>query len=265
MTFQERPLEAAYPYVWLDALYLKIRQNHHIVSRALVIAIGVRDTGERDVLGFALGASEERAFWREFLRSLVHRGLHGVQLVISDAHEGLTAAQMEVLDGAAWQRCRVHFMRNMLAHVPKGDKTVVAAVLRTIFAEGDRAAASRQLGEVVAFLADRWPRAAKLLASAEDDILAYMSYPSEHWTRIYSTNPLERLNKEVKRRTNVVGIFPNDPSTLRLVGAVLKEADDEWQVGRRYFSLESMAKLNPTNVELPALADPGPFRLEPVR
>jgi len=263
--FRERPLDAAYPYLWLDALYVKVRQNHRIVSRALVIAMGVRETGEREVIGFALGASEEQAFWREFLRSLVRRGLHGVLLVVSDAHEGLKAAQTEVLGGASWQRCRVHFMRNMLAHIPKGDKTVVAAVLRTIFAQGNRAAAGQQLEQVVGFMSERWPRAAELLESAEDDILAYMAFPSEHWAQIYSTNPLERLNKEVKRRTNVVGIFPDDESTLRLAGAVLKELDDDWQVGRRYFSLESMNKLQPVTAAPILLQAAGPLRLEPVR
>jgi transposase-like protein len=206
--FRNRPLEGSYPFVWLDAVYLKVRHNHRIVSQALVIGTGVRENGEREVLGFALGASEEEAFWLDFLGSLVRRGLKGVQLVTSDAHEGLKKAMGQVLAGVSWQRCRVHFMRNLLAHVPRGDKSMVASALRTIFAQPDRQAAGVQLAEAVQAMQRRWPKAAELLAKAEDDILAYMAFPPELWTRIYSTNPLERLNKEVKRRTNVVGVFP---------------------------------------------------------
>jgi len=260
--FRSRPLEGQYPFVWLDALYLKVRDNHRIVSQALVIATGVRESGEREVLGFALGASEEEAFWLDFLRSLVRRGLNGVQLVTSDAHEGLKAALGKVLIGASWQRCRVHFMRNLLAHVSRGDKSVVAAALRTIFAQPNRQAAGIQVAEVVQAMQRRWPKAAELLAEAEDDILAYMAFPPELWTRIYSTNPLERLNKEVKRRTNVVGVFPDGGSVTRLVGAVLLETSDEWQVGRRYFSLEAMAKaLDPQPL---LVAEPVAFHLAPV-
>jgi putative transposase len=260
--FRSRPLEGQYPFVWLDALYLKVRDNHRIVSQALVIATGVRETGEREVLGFALGASEEEAFWLDFLRSLVRRGLNGVQLVTSDAHEGLKAALGKVLIGASWRRCRVHFMRNLLAHVSRGDKSVVAAALRTIFAQPDRQAAGIQVAEVVQAMQRRWPKAAELLAEAEDDILAYMAFPAELWTRIYSTNPLERLNKEVKRRTNVVGVFPDGGSVTRLVGAVLLETSDEWQVGRRYFSLEAMAKVIGPQPLL--VAEPVAFHLAPV-
>ena len=260
--FRNRPLDGQYPFVWLDALYLKVRQNHRIVSQALVIATGVRGNGEREVLGFALGASEEEAFWVDFLRSLVRRGLQGVQLVTSDAHEGLKAALGQVLAGVSWQRCRVHFMRNLLAHVPRGDKSIVAAALRTIFAQPDRPAAGVQLAEVVQAMQRRWPKAAELLAQAEDDILAYMAFPGELWTRIYSTNPLERLNKEVKRRTNVVGVFPDGGSVRRLVGAVLLEIADEWQVGRRYFSLETMARL--IEPEPLLVAEPVAFHLAPV-
>jgi len=197
--FRSRPLDGEYPYLWLDAIYLKVRQDHRIVSQAMVIAIGVRETGERDILGFSLGASEEYALWMDFLRSLVRRGLKGVQLVTSDAHEGLKAAIGEVLTGATWQRCRVHFMRNVLANIPKGSKAVVAAAMRTIFAQPDREAAGQQLNEVVKAVQPRWPKAAEVVARAEDDVLAYMNFPPEHWTRIYSTNPLERLNKEIKR------------------------------------------------------------------
>lgn len=192
--FRERPLQGAYPYLWLDATYVKVRQNHRIVSMALVAATGVRETGEREVLGFALGASEETSFWVEFLRSLVARGLQGVRLAISDAHQGLKTALAQVLSGATWQRCRVHFMRNVLAHVTRADKAMVAAALRTIFAQPERASAGEQLDLVAQSMIARWPKAAELLWDAEDDVLAYMSFPSEHWTRIYSTNPLERLN-----------------------------------------------------------------------
>jgi transposase-like protein len=260
--FRSRPLEGQYPFIWLDALYLKVRDNHRIVSQALVIATGVRETGEREVLGFALGASEEEAFWLDFLRSLVRRGLNGVQLITSDAHEGLKAALGKVLIGASWQRCRVHFMRNLLAHVSRGDKSIVAAALRTIFAQPDRQAAGVQLAEVVQAMQRRWPKAAELLAQAEDDILAYMAFPTELWTRIYSTNPLERLNKEVKRRTNVVGVFPDGGSVTRLVGAVLLESSDEWQVGRPYFSLEAMAKVIGPQPLL--VAEPVAFHIAPV-
>jgi transposase-like protein len=260
--FRNRPLEGSYPYLWLDALYLKVRQDHRIVNQAMVIAIGVRETGERDVLGFSLGASEEYAFWMDFLRSLVRRGLKGVELVTSDAHEGLKAAIREVLVGAAWQRCRVHFMRNVLANIPKGSKAVVAAAIRTIFAQPDREAAGQQLSEVVKAMHPRWPKAAELVARAEEDVLAYMTFPPEHWTRIYSTNPLERLNKEIKRRTNVVGVFPDEGSVIRLVGSILMEISDEWQVGRRYFSKESMRKLIEPDPLL--VAEPAPLRLAPV-
>jgi len=260
--FRQRPVEGRFLYVWLDALYLKVRQNHRIVSLALVIAIGVNELGERAMLGFDLGACETEAFWLEFLRSLVARGLTGVQLVISDAHEGLKAAVAQVLSGASWQRCRVHFMRNLLAHIPRGDQALVAAAVRTIFAQPHQEAARRQLQEVYKAMGTRWPKAAELLADAEEDILAYMLFPQEHWKRIYSNNPLERLNKEVKRRTNVVGIFPNEDSVIRLVGAILLEQADEWQVARRYFSLESMRKLfEPQPL---VMAEPMPLTLAPV-
>jgi putative transposase len=260
--FRNRPLEGKYPYVWLDALYLKVRQNHRIVSLAVVVAVGVRETGERELLGFAVGASEEEAFWCEFLRSLIRRGLRGVELAISDAHEGLKAALRSVLAGASWQRCRVHFMRNLLAHIPQGDKAMVAAAVRTVFAQPGREAALQQLTELVQAMRPRWPKAAHLLEEAAEDVLAYMAFPREHWTRIYSTNPLERLIKEIKRRTNVVGVFPDEPSVVRLVGAVLTEQADEWEVERRYFSQESMRKLSePQSL---AVVDPQPLRLAPV-
>ena len=260
-TFRERPLEGDYPYVWLDATYLKVRQNHRVVSMAVVIAIGVRETGEREVLGFAVGASEEASFWLEFLRSLVRRGLRGVRLVVSDAHEGLKTALSQALSGATWQRCRVHFMRNVLAHVTRADRSVVAAALRTIFAQPDRASAGQQLDLVAEKMAPRWPKASELLREAEEDVLAYMAFPPEHWTRLYSTNPLERLNKEVKRRTNVVGIFPDVGSVERLVGAILMDIDDEWQVNRRYFSQESMHTLFAPEEQQRLTA---PLHLEPI-
>jgi transposase-like protein len=260
--FRNRPLEVAYPYLWLDALYLKVRQNHRIVSMAVVIAIGVRETGEREILAIDIGASEEEAFWTAFLRRLVERGLKGVQLVISDAHKGLRAAMAAVLTGTAWQRCRVHCMRNVLAHVPKRDKSIVAAAIRTIFAQPSQGAARQQLAEVVKAMEARWPKAAEVLVAAEDDVLTYMTFPPEHWSRIYSTNPLERVNREVKRRTNVVGIFPNADAVLRLVGSVLIEVHDEWQAGRRYFSLESMRKLYEPVEE--RLTLPSPLRLAPI-
>jgi putative transposase len=261
--FRQRPIEGEYPYVWLDALYVKARQNHRVVSLALVIAIGVSHEGERVLLGFDLGASEEEAFWKAFLRSLVSRGLKGVQLVISDAHEGLKAAVSSLFAGASWQRCRVHFMRNLLAHIPKGDKAMVAAAVRTVFAQPAREAAGLQLRAVAEALRPHWPKAADLLLNAEEDVLAYMAFPRSHWTRIYSTNVLERLNKEVKRRVNVVEIFPDAPSVLRLVGALLAEVDDEWQVQRRYFSKESMRELYEPDFN--RLVEPTPLTLAPVR
>jgi len=198
----------------------------------------------------------------EFLRGLAARGLKGVQLVISDAHQGLREAIETVLVGAAWQRCRVHFMRNVLAHVPRRDKSMVAAAIRTIFAQRDREAARQQLAEVVRVMEPRWPKAAEVLAAGEEEVLTYMTFPREHWTRVYSTNPLERVNREVKRRTNVVGIFPNAEAVLRLVGSVLIEISDEWQVGRRYFSQESMRKLKQPEEQLLPL--PAALRLAPI-
>lgn len=261
--FRQRPLEDEYPYVWLDALYLKVRQNHRVVSLAVVVAVAVTHEGTRTVLGFDVGASEEEAFWLQFLRSLVERGLKGVQLVISDAHEGLKAAVRAVFAGASWQRCRVHFVRNVLAHIPKGDKAMMAAAVRTIFAQPDRKSAGRQLRYVSETISTRWPKASQLLLRAEEDVLAFMAFPRVHWTRIYSTNILERLNKEVKRRTKVVEIFPDTPSVFRLVGALLAEADDEWQIRRRYFSKESMFQLYEPDFDM--LAEPTPLTLAPVR
>lgn len=261
--FRNRPLEGTYPYLWLDAVYLKVRHNHRIVNEAVVLAIGARDTGEREILGFSVGVSEEEASWQEFLRTLVRRGLKGVQLVISDAHEGLKGAVSQVLVGATWQRCRVHFMRNLLAHVPQGDKAMVAAAVRTIFAQPNHQAARQQLAEVVQAMRTRWPKAAELLAAAEEDALAYMDFPRDHWTRIYSTNLLERLIREIRRRTNVVGVFPDDPSVVRLLGSQVIEVAEDWELERRYFSQESMQRL--THPEQVLVAEPMPLRLAPVR
>jgi transposase-like protein len=241
--FRSRRLEGAYPYVWLDATFLKVRENSRVVSMAVVIAIGVKATGEREVLGLDVGHSEDGAFWTQFLRGLVARGLSGVKLVISDAHEGLKGAIAAVLQGAAWQRCRVHFVRNALALVPKTAAQMVAATIRTVFVQPDPASAREQWRRVAESFRPRFPRLAQLMDEAEADVLAYLAFPPEHWRQLWSTNPLERLNREVKRRTDVVGIFPNQASVIRLVGLVLAEQHDEWQVSRRYFSAESLAKL----------------------
>jgi transposase-like protein len=264
MAFRNRELKEAYAYLWLDAVYLKVRQNHRIVNMALVIAMGVRETGEREILGVDIGASEDGAFWTDFLRSLVARGLHGVQLVISDAHEGLKEAISKVLIGSSWQRCRVHFTRNVLSYVPRDSKAAVAAAMRTIFTQPNQESARLQLLELARLMEEKWPKAAAVLAGGEEDVLTHMTFPREHRMRICSTNPLERVNREVKRRTNVVGIFPNAPSALRLVGSVLIEVHDEWQVGRRYFSKASMRRLKEPE-EAAALMLPTPLRLAPIR
>jgi transposase-like protein len=243
--FQTRPLTGEHRYVWVDATYHKVRVDGRVMSQATVVAVGITSEGERQVLGVDVGPSEDRSFWTAFLRSLVKRGLKGVRLVISDAHEGLKQAIATVLSGTAWQRCRVHFMRNVLATVPHGAREAVAAIVRTIFAQPDHASALQQLKKIAEGLRSRFAKAAALLEEAAEDILAYRHVPLEHQRQLHSTNPLERLNKEIKRRSNVVGIFPNPASVLRLVGAVLLEQDDEWAVAeRRYFSAESMKQLN---------------------
>jgi transposase-like protein len=242
--FRTRPLIGEHPYVWLDATYHKVRMDGRVVSQATVVAIGVTLDGERQILGVDVGASEDRGFWTAFLRSLVKRGLTGVRLVISDAHEGLKQAISTVLSGAAWQRCRVHFMRNLLATVPQVMREPIAAIVRTIFAQPDYATSMAQLHKVADGLRARLPQAAALLEDAAEDILAHKHFPEEHRRQLHSTNPLERLNKEIKRRSNVIGIFPNVRATIRLVGAILLEQDDEWAVAeRRYFSAESMKRL----------------------
>jgi len=242
--FRDRPLEGAYPYVWIDATYVKARQDGRVSSTAVVIAVGVKgDTGEREVLGLDVGPSEDGAFWTSFLRSLVARGLSGVRLVTSDSHQGLKNAMEAVLVGASWQRCRVHFMRNALCLVPKAAQQMVGATIRTVFAQPDAHSAREQWRRVSDGFRHRFPRLSQLMEEAEEDVLAYAAFPTEHWQKIWSNNPLERVNKEVKRRTNVVGIFPNEGSVIRLVGAVLSEQHDEWQVSKRYFGVGSLAKL----------------------
>ena len=237
-----RPLEGAWPYLWLDATYLKVRDGGRIVSRAVIIAIGVNEDGKREVLGVATGASEAEVFWIEFLRSLADRGLRGVKLVIADDHKGLRAAARRVFN-ATHQRGRVHWMRNALAHAPAKSRAAVAAMLKTIFAQDTKAEAEKQWDIVADALREKQPKLGALMDASRDDVLAYMSFPREHWTQIASTNPLERVNREVKRRADVIGIFPNDEAIVRLVGALMLETNDEWAVARRYMSLETLARV----------------------
>ena len=245
--WRTRPLgEQAFPYVFLDATYCKVRINKRVVSQAVVIATGVSADGRREVLGCAVGDSETQAFWTDFLRELRDRGLGGVQLVISDSHRGLVNAIETVFQGAAWQRCRVHFMRNVLAKVSKGHAEMVAATIRTIFAQPGQREVRAQVDVVADMLTKQFPAVAEMLLAAKADLTAFSDFPHAHWRKIWSTNPLERLNREVKRRTDVVGIFPNPDALLRLSSCVLIEAHDEWQDSdRRYLSEESMALLNP--------------------
>jgi transposase-like protein len=243
-TFLTRPLEGDWPYVWLDATYVKVRQAGRIVSVAVIIAIGVNSDGRREVLGMDIGPSEAETFWTEFLRKLTRRGLRGVKLVISDAHEGLKAAITRVLN-ATWQRCRVHFMRNLLAHSGRNGRRLTAAFVGTIFAQENKAAAKQQWRKVVNQLAPSLPKLAVFMDEAEEDVMAYMHFPATHRLKLHSTNPIERLNGEIKRRTNVVGIFPNEEAVTRLVGAILLEQNDEWAVQRgRYMTLETIAPLS---------------------
>ena len=241
--FLDRPIEGDWPYVWIDATYIKSREAGRIRSVAVIIAVGVSTDGRREVLGVTTGPSEAEPFWTEFLRSLTRRGLRGVKLVISDAHEGLKKAAAKVLT-ATWQRCRVHFMRNALAYVGPTQRAMVVALLKTIFVEETQAAAKTRWREVADRLRERFPRLAVMMDEAEDDVLAYMLFPKAHWTKIHTTNPLERLNAEVKRRSDVVGIFPNDEAVIRLVGAILMEQSDEWAVQRRYMPLDSLGAVS---------------------
>ena len=244
--FRSRRLDhIGFPYVWLDATYLKARKDHRIVSRAVVVATAVAADGDREVLDLSVGDSEDEVFWTQFLRRLRDRGLSGVRLVISDAHAGLKAAISKTLAGATWQRCRVHLMRNLLARVPRSHAEMVAATIRTVFAQPDQASTTHQLRMVADALRDQHPAVADLLDEAEADVTAYASFPRSHWRKIWSTNPLERLHREIKRRCDVVGIFPDDAAVIRLVGAVLSDQHDEWQVtDRRYLSEGSMALID---------------------
>jgi putative transposase len=255
-TFLNRPLEGEWPYLWLDATYVKVRQAGRIVSVAVIIAVGVNDDGRREVLGMTVGASEAETFWTGFLRSLARRGLRGVKLAISDAHEGLKAAVAKVLH-ATWQRCRVHTMRNLLAHAGRQGRGLAAAFIATAFAQDDAAAAKAQWRKVADQLRPKLPKLAAAMDDAEVDVLAYMDFPAAHRTKLHSTNSLERLNGEVKRRTDVVGIFPNEEAIYRLVGAILLEQNDEWSVQRaRYMTLETIATLSDDDtVSLPTMAD----------
>lgn len=249
--FRCRPLgETAFPYLWLDATYLKVREGGRVVSMAALVAIGVAVTGERRVLGLELAAgNDEGSAWPTFIRGLVERGLHGVRLVISDDHAGLVKAVREQLLGSGWQRCRVHFTRNAQDLVPRSARSMVASAIRSVFEQPDGASAREQLDRVIDGMARPYPRVAELLADAEADLLSHFAFPETHRSRIRSTNPLERLNKEIKRRTAVVGIFPNRASVIRLVGMVLAEQDDEWQDGRRYFRPETMTAIDAVPIE----------------
>jgi putative transposase len=251
--FLDRPIEGDWPYLWIDATYVKVREAGRIVSVAVIIAVGVNTDGVREVLGMAVGPSEAEPFWTSFLRSLTRRGLRGVKLVISDSHEGLKAAVAKVLK-ATWQRCKVHFLRNALAHAGKGQRQMVLAMINTVFAQETPDAAIAQWRIVADQLRKQFPKLATMLDRSEADVLAYMSFPKAHSKQIHSTNPLERLNAEIKRRTDVVGIFPNDAAIRRLVGALLLEQSDEWSLQRRYMQLEG----------LQSLADNRPARLSAV-
>lgn len=253
--FLDRPIEGDWPYLWIDATYVKVRQNGRIISVAAIIAVGVNSDGRREVLGMEIGASEAETFWTAFLRKLTRRGLRGVKLVISDSHEGIKAAVSKVLS-TSWQRCRVHFMRNVLAHAGKQGRRVISAFIATAFAQNDAKAASQQWRHVADQIRPKVPKLAAMMDEAETDVLAYMSFPLAHRTKLHSTNPLERLNGEIKRRTEVVGIFPNEAAITRLVGAILLEQNDEWAVQRtRYMTLETIAPISDDPIfSLPATA-----------
>src|SRR3954447_25345242 len=249
--FLDRPLAGEWPYLWLDATYLKQREGGRIVSVAAIIAVAANTEGKREIVGLYIGPSEAETFWSAFLKSLARRGLRGVKLVISDAHEGLKAAIRRVFS-ATWQRCRVHWMRNALAHVSKSQQNMAAAALRQAFIQPDRAQASQVLRHVADQLREKWSKLAAFIDESETDVLSYLDFPEQHRSKLHSTNPLERLNKEVKRRADVVGIFPNEASIVRLIGAVLLEQNDEWQLQHRYMQVEVMAEL----VTAPEATDP---------
>jgi putative transposase len=253
--FLERPIEGDWPYLWIDATYVKVRSNGRVIPVAVIMAVGVNADGRREVLGMDIGPSEAETFLTAFLRKLARRGLRGVKLVVSDAHEGIKAAVAKVLS-ATWQRCRVHFMRNALAHAGRSGRRVVSAFIATAFAQDDAEAAKTQWRRVADQLRPKVPKLATLMDEAEADVLAYMTFPAAHRTKLHSTNPLERLNGEIKRRTEVVGIFPNEAAITRLVGAILLEQNDEWAVQRaRYITLETIAPMSDDPlVSLPAVA-----------
>jgi putative transposase len=242
-TFLSRPIEGSWPYLWIDATYVKVREAGRIIPVAVIIAVAVNTDGRREVLGLEVGPSEAEPFWTKFLRALTRRGLRGVKLVISDAHEGLKKAAAKVLN-STWQRCRVHFMRNALAHVGSKQRQMVAAAIRTAFTQETPAAARKEWRAVADRLRERFPKLGELMDEAEDDVLAHMAFPKDHWQQLHSTNPLERLNGEIKRRTDVVAIFPNENAIVRLVGALLLEQNDEWAVQRRYMTLETLEGLS---------------------
>jgi len=253
--FLDRPIEGEWPYLWIDATYLKVRRGGRIVSVAAIIAVGVNTDGRREVLGLEIGTSEAEPIWTEFLRKLTRRGLRGVKLVVSDAHESIKTAVSKILN-ATWQRCRVHFMRNALAHAGKSGRRVVSAYIATAFVQETPEAASTQWRSVADQIRPKVPKLAHLMDEAENDVLAYMTFPKQHWAKLHSTNPIERLNGEIKRRTEVVGIFPNDDAIVRLVGALLLEQNDEWAVQRsRYMTLETIAQMSDDPlISLPAVA-----------
>ena len=262
--FRERPLEGRYPYLWLDGKIEKVRERGGVRQKCLVIAYAVHESGRREVIGLDVGEAETEAFWREFLRSLRARGLHGVKLCVSDCHEGLRAAIGQVL-GCPWQRCSVHFLRNMLGHCAKSQQPMISAAIRGIFTAASGQEARERLADVVERLQPIAPKVAQLVLDAESDLLGFYAFPREHWSKLRSTNPLERVNREIGRRTDVVGIFPNDAALIRLAGAMLIEQNDEWLVSRRYLSQESLSsvldendhspnKKNKQNKEVPALS-----------
>ena len=246
--FLDRPLVGDWPYLWLDATYLKQREGGRVTSVAAIIAVAVNTEGKREIIGLHIGPSEAETFWATFLKSLVRRGLRGTKLVISDAHEGLKAAIRRVM-GSTWQRCRVHWMRNAQSYVPKAQQNMVSAALRQAFIQPDRTNANQTLRHVADQLRGKWPKLGAFIDESEADVLAHMDFPASHRAKLHSTNPLERLNKEVKRRADVVGIFPNEGAIIRLIGAVLLEANDEWQLQHRYMQTEVMAELTPPLIE----------------
>jgi putative transposase len=252
--FRQRPLEGRYPYVFVDAKIEKVRAGGRVARKCVVIAHAVHETGRREIIGLDVGEAETEAFWTEFLRSLVARGLVGVQLAISDAHPGLKAAIARVL-GSPWQRCTVHFLRDLRGHCRKDQHDALGALIRQLFTASDGAEARRRLADAIGQLEPRLPKVARLLNEAEDDVLAFYAFPSEHWPKLRSTNPLERFNREIGRRTDVVGIFPDDASLIRLVSMLAIEANDEWLVGRSYISQGSMATLYETRVKRPLSPD----------